>query len=86
MARFSVPPPPLAIWPKLPALFAPRAERLAFRAEGSNPGPYLGFLAALAQVQARLAEALPPLPPLDPDHVAQARAARMPPVDRQAEA
>lgn len=81
-----VPTPPLAILPRLPALFTRRAERLAFLAEGSNLGPYLGFLAALAQVQARLAEALPPLPPLDPDRVAQARAARMPPVDRQAEA
>lgn len=56
-----VPTPPLAM-PKLPALFTRRAERLAFLAEGSNLGPYLGFLAALAQVQARLAAALPPLP------------------------
>ena len=52
-----VPTPPLAILPRLPALFTRRAERLAFLAEGSNLGPYLGFLAALAQVQARLAEA-----------------------------
>ena len=48
-----VPTPPLAILPKLPALFTRRAERLAFLAEGSNLGPYLGFLSALAQVQAR---------------------------------
>lgn len=79
-----VPTPPLAVLPRPAALFSRRAERFAFLAEGSNLGPYLRFLAALCGVQARLAETLPPVTPPDPQRVALARSARMPPLDRAA--
>ena len=79
-----VPTPPLAILPRPGRLFGQRAERFAFLAQGSALGPYLDFLAALCQVQARLADSLPPVEPPDADRVALARAARMPPLDRPA--
>lgn len=79
-----VPTPPLAILPKPARLFTRRAERFDRLAEGSNLSPYLAFLAALSRVQARLAADLPAPDAPDGDRIAQARAARMPPLDRHA--
>lgn len=79
-----VPTPPLAILPKPLRLFTQRAERFDKLAEGSNLSPYLRFLAALSRVQARLVENLPEPAAPSGDRIAQARAARMPPLDRHA--
>ena len=79
-----VPTPPLAILPKPARLFAMRADRFAFLAPDSRLGGYLSFLAALCRVQARLAETLPAVTPPDPGIVTRARAAAMPPIDRDA--
>lgn len=76
---------PLARLPDPAALFDSRAARFAFLADHSpNLGPYLRFLSGLSAAQADLARSLPLPQPLAPQHVAQARAARMPPLDRQA--
>ena len=80
-----VPKAPLAFLPDPAKLFTARAKRFAFLAEsGGNLAPYLGFLAALTDMQARLAGELPPVASLPADRVAQARANRMPPIDRSA--
>ena len=74
--------PPFAILPDPATLFRDRAARLAVLAEGSDLAPYLGFLAALATVQADLVAALPSATPIPPDQVDQARAGAMPPLNR----
>ncbi|WP_134724918.1 formate dehydrogenase accessory protein FdhE [Paracoccus luteus] len=76
--------PPLAILPRPARLFAARADRFAHLADGSRLAPYLRFMADLTRAQARLADTLPPATAPDPDRVALARAARMPPIDRHA--
>jgi FdhE protein len=80
-----VPKAPLVFLPVPSRLFATRATRLEFLADsGSNLAPYLRFLGALVRLQGRLAQELPPLPPLSPDRVRLARESRMPPIDRRA--
>ncbi|MDO5622294.1 MAG: formate dehydrogenase accessory protein FdhE [Paracoccus sp. (in: a-proteobacteria)] len=64
-------------------MFRRRAERFSFLATGHDLGDYLRLLAGLAQVQAELAETLPPVAPLPADRVAKARAGNMPPIDRK---
>lgn len=74
---------PLARLPDPAALFATRAARLDFLADhNANLAPYLRFLAAICQAQADLARDLPTPAPPDPAQIDQARAARMPPIDR----
>lgn len=74
---------PLARLPDPAALFATRAARLDFLAgHNANLAPYLRFLAAICQAQADLARDLPTPAPPDPVQIDQARAARMPPIDR----
>ena len=75
---------PFALIPSPLVLFQGRAKRFAFLAETSELRPYLGFLAALTRLQARLVVQLPPVQPLPPARLAQARAAKMPPIDRAA--
>lgn len=79
-----VPQAPLALLPDPQAMFAARAERLAFLANGHALAPYLTFLAALTRLQARLAVEGPAPDPVPAERVAQARAVRMPPIDRAA--
>lgn len=79
-----VPTPPLVIPPRPAQLFAQRAERFAFLAQGAALQPYLQFLAALCRVQADLAARPAPADAPDPARVAMARAAQMPPLDRAA--
>jgi FdhE protein len=73
--QFAVPPDPAT-------LFARRAARFAARAEGHDLAPYLHFMVGIAQVQAALLPALPPLAPIPADHAARAAAHGMPPIDR----
>ncbi len=77
-----IPKPPLAFLPDPAKVFEARARRFAFLARSGNLGPYLGFLADLSRLQARLAAELPPVAPPDAARIEQARAARMPPIDR----
>ena len=72
--------PPYVRLPDPKKLFAKRAQRLTFLAEGSEIKDYLTFLAALSAAQDRLAHAsrLPPLP----DGMAVAIANEMPPLPR----
>ncbi len=75
---------PFALVPAALILFQERAKRFAFLAETSELKPYLEFLAALTRLQARLVVQLPPVPPLPAARLAQARVAKMPPIDRAA--
>lgn len=78
-----VPTPPLAFLPDPDRLFASRAKRFAFLAEHDpRLGPYLLFLSELTELQARLVDELPEPQPIAPAAVQQARAHRMPPIDR----
>lgn len=80
-----VPKAPLAFLPKPEKLFADRARRFAFLADsGHRLAPYLRFLAALTELQARMAGELPAPAPIPAERVALARASRMPPIDRAA--
>jgi FdhE protein len=80
----SIAQPPLAILPEPVRLFRRRAERLRHLARASRLAPYLSLLAELAEVQATLAESLPPLDGIPAGRVELARESRMPPVDRLA--
>jgi len=76
---------PLVHLPDPQALFAARAGRFDFLAgHNANLAPYLRFLAAICRAQAQLAAELPAPAPLPDATIEQARAARMPPLDRQA--
>lgn len=76
---------PLARLPDPQVLFQTRAERLDFLAgHSANLAPYLRFLAAICRTQAELARELPAPAPLPAERIEQARAARMPPLDRNA--
>ncbi|MCV2446007.1 formate dehydrogenase accessory protein FdhE [Paracoccus sp. DMF] len=76
---------PLVRLPDPQALFAARAGRFDFLAgHNANLAPYLRFLAAICRAQAQLAAELPAPAPLPDATIEQARAARMPPLDRQA--
>lgn len=76
--------PPFARLPDPAALFARRALRLRAYAEQSELGPYLAFLAGLAEAQAAILPGLPPVAPPEAEDLARARAAAMPPLDRAA--
>lgn len=76
---------PLVRLPDPQALFSTRAGRFDFLAgHNANLAPYLRFLAAICRAQAQLAAELPPPSPLPDATIEQARAARMPPLDRHA--
>ena len=79
-----IPVPPFARLPDPAELFAARAARFRRLAAGHDLGPYLEFLAAIAEAQAAVQDGLPP--PEAPSPEAAARAARhaMPPLDRGA--
>ena len=79
-----VPSPPLAFLPDPVKLFQTRARRFAFLAETNELAPYLSFLAELSRLQARLAVMLPPVTPVEPQRIAEAAKAGMPPIDRTA--
>ncbi|CAM3049916.1 FdhE protein [Paracoccus aminovorans] len=74
---------PLARLPNPQAIFDTRAARFDFLAgHSANLAPYLRFLAAICRAQAELARALSGPAPLAAERIEQARAARMPPLDR----
>lgn len=64
--------------------FDTRASRLRFLAQSSELAPYLGFLADLATLQARLAQELPAPSPISSERLQQASQAGLPPIDRAA--
>ncbi|AZO32800.1 MULTISPECIES: formate dehydrogenase accessory protein FdhE [unclassified Mesorhizobium] len=74
--------PPFARLPEPSSLFSRRAQRWNALAAGHELGPYLRFLAALADVQHRSQEGLtePEMP--DASARARARSFGMPPLDR----
>ncbi len=74
--------PPFARLPDPAALFARRALRLRAYAEHGELGPYLAFLAGVAEAQAAILPGLPPVAPPEAESLARARAAAMPPLDR----
>lgn len=74
---------PLARLPDPGAIFATRAARLEFLAGyNANLAPYLRFLAGICRAQDALARELPRPAAPPAAHVEQARAHRMPPLDR----
>lgn len=74
--------PHFAVLPDPRAVFQNRAARLRDLAQGHQLGPYIGFLASLAEVQHAVQDGLPePEMPLA-DARARAREFGMPPVDR----
>jgi FdhE protein len=74
--------PPFAVLPEPRELFARRAERLKSLAREHGLGPFLLFLAGLAEAQHRVQDGLPEptLPPEDARN--RARDYGMPPLDR----
>ncbi len=74
--------PPFARLPEPASLFLKRSLRLRAYAEHSDLGPFLLFLAGLADVQASVAARLPPAIPPEPALLARARENAMPPLDR----
>ena len=76
--------PPFARLPDPAALFAKRSLRLRAYADHSDLGPFLLFLAGLADAQAGIQPALPALAAPDPEVLARARHHAMPPIDRAA--
>lgn len=74
--------PPFVRLPDPTTLFAVRSQRLRELASAHELGPYLGFLADLAQAQHRIQDGLsrPDMPPADA--IARAREFGMPPLDR----
>lgn len=74
--------PPFARVPDPARLFAHRALRLAALAEGHQLGPYLRFLAALANAQHAIQEGLPDPQVPDLETRERAREFAMPPLDR----
>jgi FdhE protein len=76
---------PLARLPDPRTIFATRAGRLEFLAGyNANLAPYLNFLAAICRAQDALVRELPAPAPLPDAQIEQARAHRMPPMDRDA--
>jgi FdhE protein len=77
-----VPKAPFVRLPDPAVLFAMRAHRLRTLAQSGNLGPYLEFLAAIAEAQHSVVPTLaePHLP--DPELITRARRYDMPPVDR----
>ncbi|TDR84560.1 formate dehydrogenase accessory protein FdhE [Enterovirga rhinocerotis] len=75
--------PPFAKTPDPSALFRDRSARLRDLAPGHRLGAYLTFLAGLTEVQAALAEDLPPPDLPDAEALARSRAHGMPALDRE---
>lgn len=75
---------PFALMPNPARFFKERATRFEVLAETSNLAPYLKFLAGIARIQADLVFELEPVEPIETGHVARAREAAMPPIDRVA--
>lgn len=74
--------PSFAVAPDPTTLFNTRAERLRDLAQGHQLAPYLGFLAAIADIQHRIQDGLPePELPAE-DAQERARQFNMPPLDR----
>src|SRR5215470_5747851 len=74
--------PLFAVLPDLQTVFSNRAARLRQLASTHQLGPYLGFLADLAQCQHRLQDGLPEPEVPPPDARERARQFNMPPIDR----
>jgi FdhE protein len=74
--------PPFARLPDPKRLFSVRAERLNLLAEGHQLGPYLCFLADLAEVQHAIQDDLPEPQRPDAEACERARSFAMPPLDR----
>jgi FdhE protein len=74
--------PPFASLPEPALLFSRRAQRLHALTAGHELGPYLRFLAALAEVQHGIQDGLTGPEPPDGESVERARAFAMPPLDR----
>ena len=74
--------PQFAVLPDPTTLFATRAERLRNLAQASDLGPYLRFLAGIAEAQSAIQDGLaaPDMPPEDARE--RARQFNMPPLDR----
>jgi FdhE protein len=76
--------PAFARLPDPANLFRERAERFRTLAVGHDLGPYLLFLAALAEIQGRVQGGLPAVGWPAPDAVERAYGFGMPPLDRDA--
>lgn len=74
--------PPFARLPDPAPLFAGRAARLRALATPGGIGPYLAFLAGIAEAQARVAAELPPADPPTASRIEAALDHGMPPLDR----
>ena len=74
--------PPFARLPEPEALFLKRSLRLRAYADHSDLKPFLLFLAGIADAQASILPALPPVRPPDDEVLARARGHAMPPLDR----
>src|SRR5215510_647569 len=74
--------PHFAVLPDPQALFSNRAARLRQLAVDHQLGPYLNFLAGLAEAQHRLQKDLPEPEVPPPDACERARQFNMPPIDR----
>lgn len=72
--------PAFAVLPDAAPLFAIRAKRFRFLADGHPLAPYLTFLASLAEAQHEIQADLPPAPLPDEEDIAQALANGMPPL------
>lgn len=77
-----IPKPPFVRLPDPPDLFARRAKRFRTLAAGHELGTYLGFLAGIAEAQAKMLDALPEPEAPDPAQMERARRHAMPPLDR----
>jgi FdhE protein len=77
-----IPKPPFVRLPDPSDLFGRRAARFRQLAQGSDLGPFLSFLAGLAEAQQRSGEGLDPpaMPP--PETLERAHRHAMPPLDR----
>jgi len=74
--------PPFARLPDPVRLFATRAERFRWLADGHPLAPYLNFLADLSAAQSAIQEGLPEPEPVPADALSRAQAHKMPPLDR----
>ncbi|MCC6947611.1 MAG: formate dehydrogenase accessory protein FdhE [Bradyrhizobiaceae bacterium] len=78
----NIPKPPFVRLPDPVRLFAVRAERFRWLADGHPLAPYLNFLADLSAAQSAIQEGLPEPEPVSDDVLARAREHKMPPLDR----
>jgi FdhE protein len=75
---------PFAYLPDPTVVFARRAARWRSQPPSHQLGPYLAFLAAIADAQVALASGAPEPAPLAPETLVRARQAAMPPLDTDA--